>query len=81
VRDVLVPGLTDDASEIDALGAFVAPMANVERLEVLPFHQLGKAQWAQLGERYPLADTPAATAEQAAEAVARFHAPGCSVAR
>ncbi len=81
VRYVLVPGLTDDHADIDALGSFVAPMANVQRLEVLPFHQLGKPKWTQLGERYTLADTPAASAEQAADAVARFRAAGCSVAR
>lgn len=81
VRYVLVPGLTDDSADIEALGAFVAPMANVERLEVLPFHQMGKAKWAQLGEPYPLADTPPASPEQAADAVARFRAAGCTVAR
>lgn len=81
VRYVLVPGLTDGADEIDALGAFVAPMTNVERLEVLPFHQMGKSKWAQLGERYPLEHTPATTAEQAAAAVERFRAAGCTVAR
>lgn len=81
VRYVLVPGLTDDHADIDALGAFVAPMTNVERLEVLPFHQMGRAKWAQLGEQYPLADTPPASPEQAAEAVARFRAAGCAVAR
>ncbi|GAB4548938.1 MAG: pyruvate formate-lyase-activating protein [Phycisphaerales bacterium] len=81
VRYVLVPGLTDDGADIDALGAFVAPMANVERLEVLPFHQMGKVKWTQLGEHYPLADTSPATPEQAAEAIARFRAAGCAVAR
>jgi len=81
VRYVLVPGLTDDRAEIEALGAFVAPMANVQRLEVLPFHQMGKAKWAQLGEPYALAVTPAASTEQAAAAVAQFRSAGCTVAR
>lgn len=80
VRYVLVPGLTDGHADIDALGAFVASMSNVERLEVLPFHQMGRSKWAQLGVPYPLADTPPASPEQAAEAVARFRAAGCTVA-
>ena len=80
VRYVLVPGLTDGGADIDALGAFVAPMDSVERLEVLPFHQMGKPKWEELGVRYPLADTPGASAEQVGEAVARFRAAGCAVA-
>lgn len=81
VRYVLVPGLTDGLDDIDALGAFIAPMTNVQRLEVLPFHQMGKAKWKLLGERYTLADTPEASAKQAADTVARFRAAGCTTAR
>ncbi|WP_428389961.1 pyruvate formate-lyase-activating protein [Mucisphaera sp.] len=80
VRYVLVPGLTDIPEEVEAIGRFVGHMSNVERLEVLPFHQLGRAKWMQLGQRYALADTPPASREQAADAVAQFHAAGCGVA-
>ena len=81
VRFVLVPGLTDVAADIDALGAFVASMKNVQRLEVLPFHQMGRSKWTQMGETYSLERTPPATPEQVAKAVARFRAAGCAVAR
>lgn len=76
VRYVLVPGLTDDPANLAGAAAFVAGLPNVERVEVLPFHQLGRRKWEQLGRAYPLRDTPAATPAQAAAAAAIFRAHG-----
>ena len=58
VRFVLVPGLTDDVANVDAVAAIVAGVPTVERVEVLPFHRLGAAKYAALGLPFPLADTP-----------------------
>ncbi|MEM6458568.1 MAG: pyruvate formate-lyase-activating protein [Planctomycetota bacterium] len=65
VRFVLVPGLTDDAENVAGLAEFVASLGNVERVQVLPFHQMGRFKWEKLGLDYTLDDTPEATAEQA----------------
>src|SRR5215472_11664611 len=54
VRFVLVPGLTDDAHDIERIARFAATLGNVDRVEVLPFHQLGRFKWKELGIRYPL---------------------------
>jgi pyruvate formate lyase activating enzyme len=54
LRYVLVPGWTDDAAEIDCLAAFAASLGNVERVDVLPFHQMGQYKWKQLGIDYKL---------------------------
>lgn len=59
VRFVLVPGLTDDPANVDAVAAIAANVATVQRVEVLPFHRLGAARYAALGLPFPLADTPA----------------------
>ena len=59
VRFVLVPGLTDDADDMKQIGAFAASLGNVERLEVLPFHQMGRFKWHNLGIRYALEDIEA----------------------
>jgi pyruvate formate lyase activating enzyme len=59
VRFVLVPGLTDDPAEVDAVAALVADVPTVERVEVLPFHRLGAPKYAALGLDFPLAGTPA----------------------
>src|SRR5262245_53490379 len=45
VRFVLVPGLTDDPGDIAKIAAFAAGLGNVERVEVLPFHQMGRFKW------------------------------------
>ncbi|WP_406405586.1 pyruvate formate-lyase-activating protein [Streptomyces sp. NBC_00879] len=58
IRYVLVPGWTDDETAVDALGAFLAGLGNVERVEVLPFHKLGVHKYDALGIPVPLRDTP-----------------------
>ena len=54
VRFVLVPGLTDAPENVEAVAAFAATLSGVDRVEVLPFHQLGAAKWAELGLAYQL---------------------------
>ena len=57
MRYVLVPGLTDDLDDIAQIAGFAAELGNVERVDVLPFHQMGKYKWQQLGIPYTLAAT------------------------
>ncbi len=64
VRFVLVPGLTDDAENVAQVAAYAASLnairpGTVTRVEVLPFHQMGRDKWAALGRPYELGDTPA----------------------
>jgi pyruvate formate lyase activating enzyme len=54
VRFVLVPGLTDDEPTVSGIARFAASLGNVERVDVLPFHQMGRYKWAQLGLEYTL---------------------------
>jgi pyruvate formate lyase activating enzyme len=56
LRYVLVPNLTDDESDIDKLAAFAASLGNIQRVDVLPFHQMGRYKWERLGLDYTLAD-------------------------
>jgi pyruvate formate lyase activating enzyme len=58
VRFVLVPGLTDDRANVEAVAAIAEDVPTVERVEVLPFHRLGAPKYAALGLPFPLADTP-----------------------
>jgi len=57
LRFVLVPGLTDDADEMQKIAAFGASLGVVERAEILPFHQMGRFKWEKLGLKYELAST------------------------
>ncbi|GMA34718.1 hypothetical protein GCM10025876_09220 [Demequina litorisediminis] len=44
-RFVLVPGLTDDERNVDQVADYLASLDTVERVEVLPFHQMGREKW------------------------------------
>lgn len=78
LRFVLVPGLTDEPGNVEGVAKFVAPMKNVEWVEVLPFHQLGAFKWKALGLDYPLADTLPATPGLLARVIGQFRDAGCN---
>jgi pyruvate formate lyase activating enzyme len=79
IRFVLVPGLTDDPDNIDGLAAFVATLSNVERVEVLPFHQMAVSKWEGLGIPYQLADTPPPSRDLLDRVIGQFRACGLEV--
>src|SRR5437763_11960575 len=76
VRFVLVPGWTDDLAEVDRIAAFAASLGNVERVDVLPFHQMGRFKWEKLKMDYQLKDTQPPSRQTTEAAVARFRAAG-----
>jgi pyruvate formate lyase activating enzyme len=76
VRFVLVPGLTDDPADIAQIADFAAQLGNVERVEVLPFHQMGRFKWHTLGIRYALEQTGEPTLDELEKACAIFRARG-----
>ena len=76
VRFVLVPGLTDDPDDIASIASFAAGLGNVERVDVLPFHQLGKYKWKELGMPYTLENVEPPAADAVDRACAAFRAAG-----
>jgi pyruvate formate lyase activating enzyme len=76
VRYVLVPGLTDDLDDIAKTAEFAAGLGNVERVDVLPFHQMGKYKWARLGLDYKLGDVESPDADTVERTCAAFRAVG-----
>jgi pyruvate formate lyase activating enzyme len=77
VRFTLVPGLTDDAANVEKIAKFVAPMKNVHWVEVQPFHQLGAFKWKAMGLEYKEANTPSASPDLVKRVVGQFQAAGC----
>jgi pyruvate formate lyase activating enzyme len=73
---VLVPGLTDDIGEIEQVANFAAGLGNVERVDVLPFHQLGRFKWHQLGIPYTLENVSPPENESIERACLVFRAAG-----
>ena len=76
LRFVLVPGLTDDAKDIAQIAKFAADLGNIERVDVLSFHQMGQYKWRELGLDYTLGDVEPPKAEAVERACAQFRAVG-----
>jgi pyruvate formate lyase activating enzyme len=76
VRFVLVPGLTDDAEDLRQMARFIASLGVVERVEVLPFHQLGRFKWRALGLDYTLENTKSPAPDLIEMACGIFRAEG-----
>jgi len=75
----VVPGLTDDPTNVDAVAAIAEDVPTVERVEVLPFHRLGAPKYAALGLPFPLADTQPPTAAAIERVRTQFRAHGLTV--
>jgi pyruvate formate lyase activating enzyme len=76
IRFVVVPGFTDDMDEVGRMADFAVGLGNVERVDVLPFHQLGRYKWEKLGMDYKLRDAQPPSREKIEEVLARFRAAG-----
>ena len=76
LRYVLVPGLTDDAGDIANLARFAGELGNVARVDVLPFHQMGRYKWEKLGISYALRDTKPPSAELVERTCEAFRSTG-----
>ena len=76
VRYVLVPGWTDGPAEVEGVARFAAGLGNVERVDVLPFHQMGRFKWKELGLEYRLGDVAAPSAEVVERTCAAFRSAG-----
>ena len=76
LRYVLVPDLSDDLADIGQTAAFVAGLGNVSRVDVLPYHQMGRFKWAQLGLDYPLKDVEPPAGDLIARVVDAFRSRG-----
>lgn len=76
LRFVLVPGLTDDAADIAQLARFAAGLGNIERVDVLPFHQMGRFKWKELKLNYTLGEVEPPTIAAVESVCAIFHAEG-----
>jgi pyruvate formate lyase activating enzyme len=79
LRFVLVPGLTDDLDDVAGIATFVGGLGNVERVDVLPFHQMGRFKWEKLDRRYTLEDVRPPSVELVDRVCGVFRAQGLKV--
>jgi pyruvate formate lyase activating enzyme len=76
IRFVVVPGWTDNTDEMERMAEFAAALGNVERIDVLPFHQMGRFKWEKLGMEYQMRDAQPPSKETINLALERFRARG-----
>lgn len=76
LRYVLVPGWSDRPGEVEGVAGFAGELGNVERVDVLPFHQMGRFKWKALGLEYRLNDVEPPAAEAVELACAAFRERG-----
>ena len=67
IRQVLVPGITDKEEDLIKLKEFLDRL-NIEKIDILPYHTLGKSKWEKLGIQYELDGTRPANSEDVAKA-------------
>ena len=79
VRFVLVPGLSDDAENVSHIARFAASLGNVERVDVLPFHQMGRFKWKELKLNYTLDDVQPPSVDTIERVCAQFRSEGLRV--
>jgi pyruvate formate lyase activating enzyme len=76
LRYVLVPGVTDNMDDMSSIATFAAGLGNVERVDVLPFHQMGRYKWEKLGIPYLLEGIEPPNQDLVAAACAVFRGAG-----
>ena len=54
IRQVLVPGYTDDEQDLLKLKDFISSLNTVDKVEILPYHDMGRYKWEKLGLKYEL---------------------------
>lgn len=63
LRQVLIPGITDQKEDLLKLKEFIKSLSNVEKVEILKYHDMGKVKWERLGYKYDFDSIPNATDE------------------
>ena len=67
IRHVVVPYLTDSMAHIQKLGAYIKPIKNVQKIELLPYHTLGVEKYHVMGIPYTLEQIPSMAKETVAQ--------------
>lgn len=76
LRFVLVPAWTDDPEDVAQIARFAAGLGTIERVDVLPFHQMGRYKWERLGLKYECADLESPSTDLVERTVGIFRAEG-----
>ena len=73
IRHVLVPFRSDYDEYLIRLDAFIKTLNNVDKVEILPYHTMGKYKWEELGLKYPLEGIEPPTSDRVKNAQDLLH--------
>ncbi len=73
IRQVILPGITDNEEDINKLRQFINTLKTVEKVEFLPYHSMGRFKWKNLGLDYELENLRDATMEDIKRAKEIFY--------
>ncbi|MFT4221606.1 pyruvate formate-lyase-activating protein [Dysgonomonas sp.] len=79
LRYVLVPGYTDDENDLIEWAKYASQFKNIERVDILPFHQMAINKWEQLGIDYKLSKIQPPTQELIEKASSIFKSYGLNI--
>ncbi len=81
VRYVLVPGYSDDPIDLNEWAKYVSQFKNIERVDILPFHQMGLHKWEELDIDYKLKEVKSPTRDSIRTAEYIFESYGLKIAK
>ena len=58
IRQVIVPGIMDNDEYLTSLSNKLKTIKNIERIDFLPYHKLGREKYIAMNIPYPLENTP-----------------------
>ncbi len=79
LRYVLVPGYTDNEEELHKWAEYVSHLKNIERVDILPFHQMGGYKWEEVGRKYKLKDVVTPSREEIKKVEEVFSSYGLNI--
>jgi pyruvate formate lyase activating enzyme len=79
LRLPFVPGINDDAENLDAVGRFAATLESTRRLHLLPYHRFGAEKYRSLGREYPMGELSAPPSDALDAAARRLGSYGLEV--
>jgi len=76
IRVPIVPGMNDDEENWRQLGAFAADLPSLERVDLLPYHRIGRDKYHRLGKLCPMPETDPPAEERVREIAERMRQRG-----
>jgi pyruvate formate lyase activating enzyme len=79
VRYVLVPGFSDAEEDLHSWAKYVSQFSMIQRVDVLPFHQMGMHKWEEVGKEYKLKEVPTPSRHEVRKVEEIFRSYGLNV--